>query len=176
MDEPRPVAGEKGESMWKDPSVSNCLMIATYVVGGAGIALGIYGHTSGGGPKALHWSLPLVVGAVGIISCIRHSVFHVSDARRAGVEADPFFMIELGFAQGAIGLVALLAFFAEWGVAAEVSLMLAFALYLGLAFFIVLYKAIKKGFDGGLVFGLFMWGLQVVFMFWFAIAAWAAGI
>ena len=52
-----------------------------------------------------------MVGAAGVLTQFRHGVFHVSDARRTGVDSDPFYMIELGFANGAIGVLALLAFF-----------------------------------------------------------------
>jgi len=159
------------EAWWAGPKVSGYLMMLTYALGGAGIALGIYGLTAGGGPKALHYALPLAVGAVGIVSLLRHAVFHVSDARRADVVSNPFYMIELGFANGAIGILALFAFFGSWGVASEVALMLTYALYLGLAFFLFFARVRSKGFDGGSIFGLCMWLLQVGFMFYFAIAA-----
>ena len=80
-------------------------------------------------------------------------------------------MIELGFANGAMGILALVVFFGSWGVAAEVAVMLAYALYLGMAFFIFFYKLEQKGFDGGSIFGLCMWAVEVGFMFYFAIAA-----
>lgn len=102
---------------------------------------------------------------------IRHAVFNVSDARRSGVDSEPFYMIELGFANGAIGIIALLAFFGSWRAPAEVALMLTYALYLGLAFFLAFVRIRSKGFDGGNIFGLCMWLLQVGFMFYFAIAA-----
>ena len=172
MSDAMPASSESSkDSWWTDPKVSAYLMIFTYIVGGAGIALGIYGLTQGGGPKAVHYALPLAVGAVGILALLRHSVFHVSDARRAGVDSEPFYMIELGFANGAIGILALLVFFGTWGVAAEVALMLTYALYLGLAFFIFLTRIKSKGFDGGNIFGACMWLVQVGFLFYFAIAA-----
>jgi hypothetical protein len=162
---------DPGDGWFEDPKTANFLMILTYFLGGAGIALGIYALTGGGGPRALHWSLPLMVGAVGVVSLVRHSIFHVADARRAGVESDPFYMIELGFANGAIGIVALVAFFSRWGIAAEASIMFVYALYLGMAFFIFLRKVMRAGVDGGKVFALIMWTAQVFFMFYFAIAA-----
>jgi len=164
-------SGSSKDAWWADPRVSDYLMMFTYVVGGAGIALGIYGLTRGGGPKAVHYALPLAVGAVGVLALIRHAVFHLSDARRAGVDSDPFYMIELGFANGAIGILALVAFFGSWGVASEIALMLTYALYLGLAFFLFFARVRSKGFDGGKIFGICMWLLQVGFMFYFAIAA-----
>jgi hypothetical protein len=160
-----------GEGWFTDPKTANLLMIATYVVGGVGIGLGIYALLDGGGPKALHWAMPLMVGAVGILAGIRHSVFHVADARRAGVDSNPFYMIELGFANAAIGIVALVAFFSRWGIAAEASITLIYALYLGMAFFIFLTKVMRAGVDGGKIFAMLMWVAQVFFMFYFAIAA-----
>jgi len=165
-------SGKKAtDAWWADPKVSNYLMILTYVFGGAGIALGISGLTQGGGPKAVHYALPLAVGAVGVLSMIHHAVFNVSDARRSGVDSEPFYMIELGFANGAIGIIALLAFFGSWRAPAEIALMLTYALYLGFAFFLASVRIRSKGFDGGNIFGLCMWLLQVGFMFYFAIAA-----
>lgn len=170
-DDSTATAAVSGDSRRDDPKVSNALMMATYLVGGVGVALGIYGLASGGGPKAVHYALPLVVGAVGVLSMVRHSVFHVSDARRMGVETEPFFMIELGFANGAIGVLGLLAFFGEWGVAAETAIMFTYALYLGSAFFLALARSMSKGIDGGRAFGLIMWAVQVALMFYFAVAA-----
>ncbi|RJP34680.1 MAG: hypothetical protein C4536_02465 [Actinobacteria bacterium] len=171
------LAERRGGSCWADPRVSTYLMISTYVIGGGGIALGMYFLSSENVERALHYALPLMVGVVGILSMIRHSVFHASDAARAGVTTEPFYMIELGFANGAMGILALLAFFADWGVAAEAAITLVFALYLTMAFFLFLARAMAEGLDGGRILALCMWLLQVGFMFYFAIAALAsAGI
>jgi hypothetical protein len=70
-----------------------------------------------------------------------------------------------------MGILALLAFFADWGVAAEATITLAFALYLTLAFFLFLARVVAKGLDGGKVMALCMWVLQVGFMYYFAVAA-----
>ena len=169
-DNPR-SASNTTEPWSENPNVSDAIMKATYVAGGAGIALGIYGLTSGGGAKGLHWAIPLMVGAVGILAMIRHSVFHVSDARRSGVDSDPFYMIELGFVNGAVGLLALLAFFGNWGTGAEVALTLTYAVYLAAAFFLFIIRAKAKGMDGGKIFGAVMWVLQVGFMLYLGIAA-----
>lgn len=161
----------QGVSRWADPRISTFLMIFTYVVGGAGIALGIYFLSSENVERGLHYALPLAVGAVGLLAMIRHSAFHVSDAARTGVVSEPFYMIELGLANGAIGIIALLAFFLDWGVAAEAAVTLTFALYLAMAFFIFLSRARASGLDGGKIMAMLMWLLQVGFMFYFAIGA-----
>lgn len=78
------------------------------------------------GPVAL-----LSVGVVGVISMIRHSVFHRSDATRMGWDLGRRnnFQIETGFANLAIGLPALAAVAFDWGVVAEAAFVLAYALY-----------------------------------------------
>lgn len=164
-------AEERGCSRWADPRIATYLMISTYVAGGAGIAMGLYFLSSENAERALHFALPLVVGVVGILSMIRHSIFHASDAARSGVKTEPFYMIELGFANGAMGILAMLAFFADWGVAAEAAITLVFALYLAMAFFLFLARAMAEGLDGGRILALCMWLLQVGFMFYFALAA-----
>ena len=166
-----------GVSWWNDPRIATFLMISTYVFSGAGVALGIYFRSSENVEKGLHYALPLMVGVVGVLAMIRHSIFHASDAARTGVKTEPFYMIELGFANGAIGILALLAFFTDWGVTAEAAITLAFALYLAMAFFLFLARVRAGGLDGGKITALCIWVLQVGFMFYFAIAAIAsAGI
>jgi hypothetical protein len=163
-------------SRLNDPKVSSLLMMATFIVGGAGIALGFYGWGDTGAARGLHLSFPLMVGAVGILSFVRHSLFYRSDAIRiSGTAGEPFFIIELGFANGAIGAVALLVFFATWGTAAEVALTLIYALYLLLAFFLFAAARIKRGgLNAGVALRMFFWFLQLGFMFLFAIAAWVS--
>jgi len=65
-----------------DPRPSLVAMIATYVVGGIGLAIGI--STVNQTPSDLSLSCLLGVGAVGILSFIRHSILNRSDAARMG--------------------------------------------------------------------------------------------
>jgi hypothetical protein len=69
------------------------------------------------------------------------------------------------------GREALLAFFGNWGAAAETALMFTYALYLGLAWFIFFSKMRSKGLDGGKIVNVSMWLVEVGLMFWFAVAA-----
>jgi hypothetical protein len=160
-------------SWWDRPAISDLLIISTYILGGIGIALGFYGLFDSDAVRGLHLAVPFMVGAVGILSFIRHSIFHRSDAERMGVAVkEPFFMIELGFANGAIGIIALLVFFRNWGAAPEVAVTLTYALYLALAFiFVSLRRARAEGLDAGMMLRLCFWALQVGLMFFFAIAA-----
>lgn len=98
-------------------------MFSTYVLAGIGFFLaGLDGTATG----ALHVVTLLNVGLVGVVSFLRHVVFARSDAARMGWgdEGASNFQLEVGFANLAVGLVALLAWAGDWGVAAEVVGML----------------------------------------------------
>lgn len=74
------------------------------------------------------------VGIVGILSFASHVIFYKSDAKRLGWETDrPDWQFEVGFANLAIGLVTLIAYFSNWGAAALSALVLAYAFYLLMA-------------------------------------------
>lgn len=167
------TAGGTATPWWKDPKVAGILMMLTYTCGSVGVALGIYGYAGDGAVKGLHYSCVLMVGVVGVISGIRHTLFYQSDAARMGLhEGKPFFQWETGFANTALGVIALIAFFSSWGGAAEVALMMAYAVYLGLALSLVIYRHVSsKTLDAGLIFSMSMWAITVGFMFFFSIAA-----
>lgn len=175
--EARGTDGEAVARWWNDPRVAGILMTITYACGGVGIALGIYGYTSDGAVKGLHYAFVLMVGAVGVISGIRHTVFYRSDSARMGVQGGtPFFQWETGFANAAIGIVALIAFFSDWGGGAEVALMLTYAVYLAFALSLVTWRrASSKELDAGMILPLGMWALTVGFMLFFGIAAAVSG-
>ncbi len=75
--------------------------------------VGIYLASSvpqGNAELALRIIAATTVGFSGITAFLRHVVFHTSDAKRLGWETDrPEWMMEVGFANLAFGLVALLA-------------------------------------------------------------------
>lgn len=111
-----------------DPRPSRLLMILGYVVGGIGLALGFSeGASEAIEPVAL-WS----VGLLGIVSFVRHSIFHRSDAARMKWDLGRTnnFQIEVGMANLAWGLAALAAVIWDWGVAAQAGITLVFGLYL----------------------------------------------
>ncbi len=87
----------------------------------------------------------LAVGFVGFISWLSHFVFYKSDAKRLGFEnQNPAFQWEVGFANMAFAVIALLSFFGNWGLAAEVAIVLGFSLYLLQAALLHIYTSIKK--------------------------------
>src|SRR5918996_3978137 len=72
--------------------------------------------------SALAIVTPTAVGLVGLLAFVRHFVFHEGDAKRLGWESTgPEFQYEVGFANLAFALVAFLAYFGGWGVAAPVG-------------------------------------------------------
>lgn len=114
-----------------DTRVASFLMTATYVVGGVGFFLGFQQATSSDAASALEPVAVLSVGVVGIVSMIRHSIFNRSDAVRMGWDLGRRnnFQIEVGFANLAIGVPALLSVALDWGTTAQAALVLAYALY-----------------------------------------------
>jgi hypothetical protein len=108
-------------------------MWASYVVGGLGIA---WGFSQSNAAEALEPVALWSVGGLGVLSFVRHSLLHRSDAARMGwtSESRSNFQVEVGFANLAWGLVAVAAVGWDWGVAAQVGVTLVFALYLLLAF------------------------------------------
>ena len=82
--------------------------------------------------SALAVVTPTAVGLVGLLAFVRHFVFHESDAKRLGWESStrPEFQSEVGFANLAFALVAFLAYFGAWAVAAQVAVVLGYGLYL----------------------------------------------
>jgi len=124
-----------------DPRISQWLMIATYVIAGSGLAVGIY--TVYADPPSLTWAALMTVGAGGILSFFRHAVFHRSDAARMGWDYGTTngFQIETGLANLAWGLLAVLAVILGWGLAVEAASFLVFGIYMvGAAVAQVVYK------------------------------------
>lgn len=113
-----------------DPRVSSGLMLATYVVGAAGIAVGF--TTLNSDPPSLSLACLLAVGGGGLLSFIRHSIFHRSDATRMGWDLGRRnnFQIEVGLANLAWGAVGIAAVVMGWGLRAQAATFLTFGVYL----------------------------------------------
>lgn len=144
-----------------DPRISARLMLATYVVGGLGLALAFSALNSDS--PDLSWGCLLAVGAAGILSFVRHSVFHRSDAARMhwdlGVRNN--FQIEVGLANLAWGLVAVLAVVLDWGLAVQAATFLVFGFYLmGVAAMLVFAPGGQRRAPGPFL-GLLSFGLML---------------
>ena len=91
------------------------LFRATLAVSMLGIFLGIF-FWFVNTDIAVRIAAALLVGIVGIISFFRHSVFYRSDQERMGWNQDhPEFQFEVGYANLAIGIWALVAVTLNWG-------------------------------------------------------------
>ncbi|MGH2585793.1 MAG: DUF6790 family protein [Dehalococcoidia bacterium] len=115
-----------------------------YVAGGAGAVLATTAH--GDPVDAVRWIALLSVGAVGVLAFIRHVIFAKEDATRIGwtAEGGSNFQYETGFANLAMGLVAIIAVWADWGGATYVTAVLAYGLYLLQAGIIHLWNWTRK--------------------------------
>lgn len=112
------------------PRIATVLMIATYVAGTAGIVWGF--ATVLADPPSLSGGTVLAVGVAGFLSFLRHSVFHRSDAVRMGWDTGQRnnFQIEVGLANLAWAVLAVLAVVLNWGLAAQAASFLVFGFYL----------------------------------------------
>ena len=113
-----------------DPRPSAWVMYATYVVSGVGIFVGF--STVLADPPSLGLATLLAVGGGGLLSFVRHSLLHRSDAARMGWDYGRRnnFQIEVGLANLAWGLVAVLAVVLNWGLAVQSATWLTMGFYL----------------------------------------------
>jgi hypothetical protein len=108
---------------------ASLLMGATMVVSTIGIFLGIF-FLFINTDLAVGIAATLLVGAVGFISFIRHSVYYQSDQVRMGWHQDhPEFQLEVGYANLAMGIWALVAAVLGWGLVCG-TLLTAYGTYL----------------------------------------------
>ncbi|MCX5997439.1 MAG: hypothetical protein NTV42_07550 [Chloroflexi bacterium] len=145
------------------------ISVIRYCVITVGIAVAYYLY--------FHWSdaRPAIeiILLTGFISFFGHVIYHESDARRLGLEsANPGFQFEVGFANLAMGLVAADSLVFHWGVAANIALILCYALYLLQAIILHLYRFIKREkSDAGYLWGSVVFAfLYVANMLFFAVA------
>ena len=84
----------------------------------------------------------ILVGVVGIISFFRHSVYYKSDQIRMGWHQDhPEFQLEVGYANLALGIWALVASVFNWGALACGMMLAIYATYLLCALLLHLFEA-----------------------------------
>ncbi len=100
--------------------------------------------------SALEVVTPTAVGLVGLLAFVRHFVFHQSDAKRLGWQSNrPEFQYEVGFANLAFAVVALLVYFGEWPVGAQVAVVLGYGLYILQAALLHAWQSVRST-QGGL--------------------------
>ena len=124
------------------PAVASVLFAATIVTTIIGIFVTIYLLLSDP-DLAYRVAAAVLVGVVGILSFLRHSVFYRSDQARMGWTQDrPEFQLEVGYANLAIGLIALMAAGLNWGPLACAISLLTYGTYLLCALLLHLYEAV----------------------------------
>ena len=91
---------------------------------------------------AIRIATAILVGVVGIISFVRHSLYYKSDQVRMGWRQDhPEFQLEVGYANLALGIWALAASVLNGGTLACGMMLAIYATYLLCAFFLHLFEA-----------------------------------
>jgi len=95
-----------------------------------GYFFGFY-YLSSDPTKAITIVTVSTVGIVGILAFVRHVIFWKSDAKRLGWETEkPDWMFEVGFANLAFGVIAIVASLQNQGMHSQAIVLLGYALYL----------------------------------------------
>ena len=107
-------------------------MQLTWLVGGIGFWNGFNSIGSGDVESATQWVSAWAVGGVGLLSFVRHAVFHRSDALRMGWDYGERndFQLEVGFANLAWGAVAITGVYQRWDNQALGALALVVGIYM----------------------------------------------
>src|SRR5215207_456419 len=128
------TTGRSAVGSGADPRPARVAMAVGNVICVVGLFLGFL-RLSDGGDEAIKPVALLSVGGLGIVSFVRHAVLHRSDAARMKWDLGQTnnFQIEVGMANLAWGVMALLAVLGDWGTAAQGALTCVFGLYLLMA-------------------------------------------
>ena len=105
-------------------------MALTYAVGALGLGIGF--STAFSPSPDLRWACLFAVGLAGLLSFVRHSLMHGGDAARMGWDSgttNPF-QIEVGLANLAWGLLAVIAVALSWGLGVYAACFLVFGFYM----------------------------------------------
>ena len=115
-----------------NPRFSKLLMQLTWVVGGIGFWNAFNYIGNGDVESATQWISAWAVGGVGLLSFARHAIFHRSDALRMGWDYGERndFQLEVGFANLAWGVVAIVGVFQGWDTQALGACVLLVAIYM----------------------------------------------
>lgn len=115
-----------------------------YALGGGGLYIALSQASTDISQGVATASL-FAVGVVGVLSFISHVLLHEGDAKLIGFSSKtPSFQYEVGFANLAFGVVAILSYCQDWGIQANAALLLAYALYLLQAGVLHLIESRKK--------------------------------
>ena len=115
-----------------NPRASKALLQLSWIIGGIGFWNAFNSIGSGDVDTATQWISAWAVGGVGLLSFIRHAVFHRSDAVRMGWDYGQRndFQLEVGFANLAWGVVAIVGFIQGWDTQTLGALVLVVGIYM----------------------------------------------
>jgi hypothetical protein len=161
---------------------ASMLMGTTMAVSMIGIFIGIF-FLFINTDLAIRVAAAVLVGVVGMVSFIRHSVYYLSDQARIGWRQDhPEFQLEVGYANLALGVWALVAATLGWVLVCAV-LLASYGTYLLCTLFLHLHEARAgkelqiPGHRSRIIRSVISTGFFVLVLFGFAIAAFArAGV
>ncbi|MDP2875614.1 MAG: hypothetical protein Q8O00_05465 [Holophaga sp.] len=106
---------------------------AGMVIGSIGLFFGFY-YLGTRPDTSIRLVTLTTVGIVGILAFARHVIFHKSDAKRLGWETDrPDWMFEVGFANLAFGIIAIIAVLGHHSPKTQAIILLGYAIYLAQA-------------------------------------------
>ena len=115
-----------------NPKASKALLQLSWIIGGIGFWNAFNSIGSGDVDAATQWISAWAVGGVGLLSFIRHAVFHKSDAARMGWDYGQRndFQLEVGFANLAWGVAAIVGFIQGWDTQTLGALVLVVGIYM----------------------------------------------
>ena len=115
-----------------NPGISKVLLQLSWIVGGIGFWNAFNSIGSGDVDASAQWVSAWAVGGVGLLSFVRHAVFHRSDAVRMGwvYGQRNDFQLEVGFANLAWGVVAIVGLIQGWDAQALGALILLVGIYM----------------------------------------------
>lgn len=153
------------------PRPASILMWATYIVGGIGVFIAI--GTLQQDPPSLSVAALLSVTATGVLSFLRHAVYNRSDAVRGGWDYGTRnnFQIEVGLANLAWALYALVAVVLDWGLVAVSASFLISGLYFAFVTVFVIVTGDLRNRRIGPLIGIAAWAVMVLWMGFAGMAA-----
>jgi hypothetical protein len=124
------------------PAIASVLFAAAIAATISGIFLTIY-FLFINPDLAYRIAAAVLVGVVGLLSFIRHSVIYRSDQARMGwAQGRPELQLEVGYANLAIGLIALMVAGMNWGPLTCAISLLTYGTYMLCALILNLYEAV----------------------------------
>ncbi|HUT26785.1 MAG TPA: DUF6790 family protein [Methanomassiliicoccales archaeon] len=115
------------------PKTAGVLFNLTIIISALGVFAAIY-FWFDDVKEAVYIASFTLVGLIGIVSFLRHSIFYRSDQARMGWHQDrPEFQIEVGFSNLAIGVAAIVVVALDLGLIASAVCLLTYGIYLGSA-------------------------------------------